>query len=164
METAAWPVRVDMVIRGRCGVPPVHSRPGCWLARWVGLGSTSPPYAPRPDAPSRVLPGSSLKQHCPPEPCAQVPGPSMCSQNAEARFADACGSNGSKTARLVTERARQRADPLDDVLRDLYGRPHARHLARCWRTTVVPMPHRRPTGGTRLGLRLRWSCSTRVVR
>lgn len=37
----AWPVRLDMVIRVRCGQPPVHSRPGCWLARWVGLGSTS---------------------------------------------------------------------------------------------------------------------------
>jgi|ERR1039457_2072313 hypothetical protein len=43
------------------------------LACPVGwLGKYFPPYAPRPDAPSRVLPGSSLKQHCPPEPCAQV--------------------------------------------------------------------------------------------
>jgi hypothetical protein len=46
METAAWPVRLDMVIRVRCGQPPVHSRPGCWLARWVGLGSTSPHTLP----------------------------------------------------------------------------------------------------------------------
>ena len=26
-----------------------------------------------------------------------------------------------------------------------------------YRTTAVPLPHRRPTGGTRLGLRPRWS-------
>ena len=57
------------------------------LACPVGwLGKYFPPYAPQPDAPSRVSPGSSLKQHCPPEPCAQVRGPSMCSQNAEARL------------------------------------------------------------------------------
>jgi hypothetical protein len=48
------------------------------LACPVGwLGKYFPPYAPPPDAPSRVLPGSSLKQHCPPEPCAQVRGPSL---------------------------------------------------------------------------------------
>jgi hypothetical protein len=111
-----------------------------------------------------------------------------------------------------------RADPLDDVLRDLYGRAHVRTAerarwaieradacgmakggatrwrtdsggfatrARCrvtavsvrqlgqqcphenrlrastparrCRTTVVPLPHRRPAGGTRPGSRPRWS-------
>jgi len=86
-----------LVIRVRCGQPPVHSRPAAGLPRGLAW-EVLPLYAPQPDAPSRVLPGSSLKQHCPPEPCAQVRGPSMCSQNAEARFADACGSNCSKTA------------------------------------------------------------------
>ena len=45
----------------------------------------------------------------------------------------------------------------NDVLLDLYGRGHASTPARRWRTTVVPLPNRRPTGETRLGLQLRWS-------
>jgi hypothetical protein len=48
-----------------------RARTGCRLARQV-RPAVLPPYAPQAGGPWHVVPGSSLKRHCPPEPCAQV--------------------------------------------------------------------------------------------
>ena len=81
-----------LVFRVRCGQPPVHSRPGCWLARWVGLGSTSPHTLPdqtRRHVFCQVAASNSTALR---SRVRRVRGPNMCSQNAEARFADVASS------------------------------------------------------------------------
>jgi hypothetical protein len=84
------------VIRVKCGQPPVHSRPAAGLpVSW--LGKYFPPYAPRPDAPSRACQvaasnSTALRRRvgrCVVQACAR--------RMPRRVFADTASSNGSKT-------------------------------------------------------------------